>query len=577
MARGNDINQRIVLTGADEVRRHLEEIAAAGQRAGSQTRSALLAATSGAQGFTQGTRAAAGSSGQLRFALQNLSFQVNDIATSWASGADPMRVFAQQGGQIFQVFQQGGGLSTVLGGAATAIRGMITPLTAAAAAAVALGAGLALVISRATSMEQSTREFDVVLKGLGKTSRATGKELTTAAQNLKDVGLSFSEGQKAIKDAIQQGVDPRQVTKVIRTAQNLNTILGEGSAEKFIAAVAKGGEPLREFGERLGIIPKNAADTSKALDAAAAATARSTRAIDDAIISRNRSIADEIRQRDLAILDLTRKRGTAEEEIQLASNRRIEEINRAHVVAVNDLIAQRNAANAKALAEFNQATLEAAQKAADAGQSLIDQISGRAEGARRAALSPLGLAIDDLRIAWENLSNTVANSWFIQSFVTKLTGIIDVVRLLIAELGKIDTSTILGLASAATGGIGLGSLIAGKFASGTGSTPPGTILVGERGPELITQPGGLGVWSNPQTKQILAAFKAMRFQMPRSRSFAAGNMAGASLSGGARTPIVLNIGGETFGLESDAATAQRVMRFARRSGMLSAGRKPSTA
>ena len=572
MARSSDINQRIVLSGADEVRRHLEEIGKAGERAGSTTRSALLAATSGASNFTAGARTAAASSGQMRFALQNLSFQVNDVATSLASGGDVMRVFAQQGGQIFQVFQQGGGASAVLGGAATAIRSMITPMTAAAAAAVGLAAGLALVLSRATSQEAATRKFDVVLKGLGKTGQATGAQLTKAAANLKDVGLSFSEGQAAIEKGIQQGIDPRQIEKVVRAGQNLNTVLGEGSAEKFADAVAKGGPPLREFAVRLGIIPKSADDASKALAAAAATAARSTQAINAAIVSRNRSIADEERTRNQAIVDLTRQRGTAEEEIQLASNRRIEEINRQHTIALNELFAQRNADNAKAIAENNERILAAAQLAAESSQGVLDQIAAKAEGARRAAMSPLQLAIDDMRIAWNELSNTVANSWFIKFMVQQLTEILTVTRLLITELGKIGSGP--SLPTLLAGGGGAPGMAEGGMVRGPGTGTSDSIMARLSNGEFV-----MNALATRMNLPILQAMNALnrpiipQFRMPRG--FAAGGL--VSSGGGSRTPINLNIGGETFALEGDAATAQRVIRFSRKKAMLSAGRIPSTA
>jgi len=61
-----------------------------------------------------------------------------------------------------------------------------------------------------------------------------------------------------------------------------------------------------------------------------------------------------------------------------------------------------------------------------------------------------------------------------------------------------------------------GSLLG--FAGGTGSTPVGPILVGERGPEIITQPGGLGVISAGRTRDILAGF---------------GHVAGSNMSFGA--------------------------------------------
>ena len=45
------------------------------------------------------------SAGQQRAAMQQLGFQVNDVATQFASGTPPMQIFAQQGGQVIQAVQ----------------------------------------------------------------------------------------------------------------------------------------------------------------------------------------------------------------------------------------------------------------------------------------------------------------------------------------------------------------------------------------------------------------------------------------------------------------------------------------
>jgi len=53
--------------------------------------------------------------------------------------------------------------------------------------------------------------------------------------------------------------------------------------------------------------------------------------------------------------------------------------------------------------------------------------------------------------------------------------------------------------------------LAGVAAAGMTSTPPGTILVGEQGPELISQSGGLRIWSNQETQRILAGMPDRHF------------------------------------------------------------------
>lgn len=56
--------------------------------------------------------AAAAKNRNLRFGLQDLSFQISDVATSFAGGISPMMIFAQQGGQVafsFTQMAQGGG------------------------------------------------------------------------------------------------------------------------------------------------------------------------------------------------------------------------------------------------------------------------------------------------------------------------------------------------------------------------------------------------------------------------------------------------------------------------------------
>jgi len=396
-------------TAGDEVRQHFNAIGQAAQTAGNQVRASLIAATQGVTSFSSGAATGSAASGQMRFALQNLSFQVNDVATSLASGGDAFRVFAQQGGQFVQVFQQGGGIGPVLRAAGSAIAGMVTPLTLAAAAAVALAAGIGLVLSRSANAQESARQFDVVLRGIGKSSLTTGQELERAAQGLIDVGLSVTEARAALNTAIRDGVRPTEAARVVRIGQDLNAVLGDGSMEKFVQAAAKGGEPLREFAERLGLIPKGAAAAVSALNSVGTATSEMSRSVNNVFRQSGLSIIDAQRQAAEQIADLTRRKGTEREEIEFQLQRRIVDINRQTSRQLNDLARQRNEENARRLAEFNARITEAAQKAVG-DTSIIGQIERRVAGSFRSALTPVQEAFLDLRIKWNQFLDAMANS-----------------------------------------------------------------------------------------------------------------------------------------------------------------------
>lgn len=265
MARG-DITQKISLEGDAEVKRKLEQLGATGERA-------FAGLNKGAQGTAPHFQRMEGSSKQLGFAVRNLSFQVNDLFTSLASGAPVMQVFAQQGGQIVQAFQQGGGLSAVIGGVTTSLRNFITPARLAGAAAVTAAGGFAVLLARALDTESSIKQFGAALKGLQQSEALRGgagqqvvrpgllpqdigrvaAELETSARNLRDAGLGIDDARKALLAAIRAGVRPADAERIVRLGRDLNAVFGEGKAEKFIQAVGGGAEPLRKFAAELGI------------------------------------------------------------------------------------------------------------------------------------------------------------------------------------------------------------------------------------------------------------------------------------------------------------------------------------
>jgi len=92
-----------------------------------------------ANSFVNSGRKVEQSLGAQRAAVANLSFQLNDIATSLAGGASPFQVMAQQGSQVAQVFNgSGGGLVGAVKTLGGAFAQMVNPVSLASFALIGL-------------------------------------------------------------------------------------------------------------------------------------------------------------------------------------------------------------------------------------------------------------------------------------------------------------------------------------------------------------------------------------------------------------------------------------------------------
>ena len=115
-----------------------------------------------ANSFVNSGRKVEQSLGAQRAAVANLSFQLNDIATSLAGGASPFTVMAQQGSQVAQVFQgTGGGLVGAVKTLGGAFAQMVNPVSLASFALIGL-AGAA--VQYITTLKSDVPDAEKLLK-----------------------------------------------------------------------------------------------------------------------------------------------------------------------------------------------------------------------------------------------------------------------------------------------------------------------------------------------------------------------------------------------------------------------------
>jgi Prophage tail length tape measure protein len=201
------------------------------------------------------------------YAMTNLAFQINDVATMAALGADPLRILASQGGQFYQVLSQGeGGVRGSLGYLGGLLRGMITPFRLLTGAALGF-AGTAVMAS--TSWASAQRDIQNGLLGMGSAAGVTAGDINRIAD------AAASTGKLTVGAARDMAIGFASTGRI-----------GAAMAEDLVKvsrSVAKAyGETTEEAGQRLAKAfadPKNGVDELNkrfmAFDASTRATIKS--------------------------------------------------------------------------------------------------------------------------------------------------------------------------------------------------------------------------------------------------------------------------------------------------------------
>ena len=154
------------------------------------TRDAEVKTTRVSRAIGDGMQGAEDDTRRANYQMTQLSYQLNDIATSLASGSSPFQVLAQQAGQVYEALSANGGVAQGLSNVknfvvenATASRLLAGGFAAAAVAAVSLG----------VSYVNTQDDIKKGLMGIGSASGATVKDINSIAERIsaaKSISIS---------------------------------------------------------------------------------------------------------------------------------------------------------------------------------------------------------------------------------------------------------------------------------------------------------------------------------------------------------------------------------------------------
>lgn len=146
------------------------------------------------------------------FEIQNLGFQLNDVFTQIASGTSITQTFAQQSGQILQIFP--GLFSRII-----AFVPYLLPIAATASAALA-------AIKDVADEAESVKEFSADLALSADGGRYNAQALALQAKELDRFGASMKDARAEISIFIKEGLSPDQFQAFGQAAQNVVEVTG---------------------------------------------------------------------------------------------------------------------------------------------------------------------------------------------------------------------------------------------------------------------------------------------------------------------------------------------------------------
>jgi cytoplasmic iron level regulating protein YaaA (DUF328/UPF0246 family) len=177
------------------------------------------------------------------YELQNLSYQINDVFTQLASGTSITQTFAQQGGQIFQLFQK------QIVDFVASLRAIPFALTAIGAAFAGATVGV-LAFVRAIDVAAERRHAIAQLTQNVDGTRYSVDKLLETAKGLEKLGVSLSEGMAAARELTNIGVDPERIKPLLELSANFanaNNLKFADSFKQVMTAFTGSRQDLLKF------------------------------------------------------------------------------------------------------------------------------------------------------------------------------------------------------------------------------------------------------------------------------------------------------------------------------------------
>lgn len=187
------------------------------------------------------------------YEIQNLGFQINDVFTQLASGASVTQTFAQQGGQILQLFP----------GMFARIAAFAPQLTAVLLVAGTTFAAIKRILDEEATVKQFAGELALSADG----ARYNAEALAANAAALDTYGTSLKNARAEISLFVHEGLDPALIERYGVAAQNLADITGKevpDAAKQMADAFTGGWDQVKKLDDSINFLTASEAEHLRA-------------------------------------------------------------------------------------------------------------------------------------------------------------------------------------------------------------------------------------------------------------------------------------------------------------------------
>lgn len=228
------------------------EYAAATKKLAQETKEALESEKSGALNRPQVSLF-----GLRPYETQNLLYQVNDIVTQLGSGTSLSQTLAQQGGQIFQLFQNR------IGPSIAAAFSNPYFLTAAATLGV-----FVLGLKRAADELERMRNYQGFLSSMADGGDYNAQGLSDATKAMERYGVASVDATKAVQTFVREGINSSRLADFGKTAKDMADVLGievPEAASKLANAFDGSFDSVQKLDKELNFLTAEQYENIKAL------------------------------------------------------------------------------------------------------------------------------------------------------------------------------------------------------------------------------------------------------------------------------------------------------------------------